>query len=250
MSGRRLLAVFLLLLALSMAVMVPLRLLFAIPGIPATGWSARAVDGNAWRGTLRGLQWGRLRLDSVRVALDPLPLVIGERRWAIDGPTLSGTWVQGRTRGLGDAVGEIAVDLPGLEAPARLGFEQARVLFHADRCEEAGGRMRVELPIPASAGGGGETNADGVPPSEAGLRLDGPVECDGARGLAVLKALSALPPGIDAVECQVHVGADGSVAIDTIVATELPTARVALEQAGFEAAPAGMHRQDRLDTLP
>ncbi|MBB1060925.1 type II secretion system protein N [Marilutibacter spongiae] len=240
MSGRRLLAVFFVLLVVSMAVLVPLRLLLAVPGLPAPGWSARAVDGSAWRGTLRGLQWGGLRLDTVRVALEPLPLALGERRWAIDAPALSATWLQGRTQGLDDAVGEIAIDLPGLEAPARLGFEQTRIVFRDGRCAEAGGRMRVELPFPGPPGSDGETAADG-------LRLDGPIECDGARGLAVLQALSAaLPPGIDAVECRLHVDAHGGVAIDTTAATEVPAARLALEGAGFEAGPGGMHRRDLL----
>ncbi|GAB3345095.1 type II secretion system protein N [Marilutibacter aestuarii] len=250
MSTRRLLVLFLLLLAVSMAMLVPLRLLLAIPGMPATGGSARAVDGSVWRGTLRGLQWGKLRLDIVHVALEPLPLVIGERRWEIESSGLSATWVQGRRQGLRDGAGEIAIDLAGLAAPARLGLEQARLLFRAGRCEDAGGSLSVELPLPDPSRGRAEASADAPSQTAAGLRMEGPIACDGAQGTAVLQPVSPLPPGIDRVECRLRVDADGGVSIDTVAATEVPAARLALERAGFEAGPEGMHRRDLLHALP
>ena len=242
MSRQRLLAVFALFFLIAMVLLLPLRLIIGtmIAGTP--GIALRDASGNAWRGQLRGLSWGHTVIDTVSVALKPLPLFIGERHWQVETDTLTAILIQGRSRGVREAGGQIRIDDPRLPAPLTLGLQDARIVFRDGSCGEAGGSISLEWMMPGDAAG---ELAPATP-----VRLEGQLQCSGASVVAGLQSADALPPGVDRIDARVEVEVDGRVTIDTVADTDASAGRLGLQLAGFETSADGMRRQDTFVVLP
>ncbi len=161
-------------------VLVPLRWV-----LPA-GVSAAGATGNLWRGQLRAAQWGGLGLGDLELRLAALPLLAGVARVSVAGPGLSGTLLLGRQRGVEALDG--APQLAGLPLPfAGLRLSRVDLLFGADGCVQAGGRMEVQMAAPNAA------------------MLAGTPVCDGADARVDLAGPDGVPAG------RLRLGADGRI---------------------------------------
>lgn len=229
MSARALAAWFAVALLLSMLLFAPLRLLVAQVGAPP-GLSATEVAGNVWAGRLRGAHWRGQALGDVDVGLRPLALLAGVRRWRLQNGAVRIDVLAGRVRGIADGDGLIPLDdIPALAGlPLRLSLQDATLAFDDDGCHEAGGRVRVELALPAPS----------LPP----LVLSGTPACDGA--VARLALAPEDPAHLLAVEAQVEVEGNGRYRVHALARTQDPAARLALLAAGFQDGPAGLARVD------
>lgn len=223
---------------LALALLAPLRLVldaFAA-GLPI---AARDVSGSLWTGQLRGARWGTVPLDSLDLRLRPLPLLYGQQHWALAGERIVATVVRGRTSGLRDVGGELALAWPAWpDAGPRLRLDEATLLFRDGRCAVAAGRLSLELQPPAAA-------ADDNAVEPPAIRLDGRPSCAGAGARVEFAPGGSLPAGIDRVAIAVDIDAAGRYRARTAVRTAAPELRLALQAQGFEENAADLTRDDR-----
>lgn len=226
MSGRRLAAWFAGGFALSLLLAVPLQL--ALPHLPPPpGLAAAAVEGSLWRGRLRDARWHGAALGDLRLGLSPLPLLSGRQMLRLRAGEARLSLSDGRLRGIDDAHGVLALpSLQGLRLRAWL--EDARMLFDARGCRDAGGRVRIELALPG----------DAVAP----VVLAGTPACDGRRGTLVLLPEDTSGPLLP--EATLTIGADGRYRVQSLVRSDDPGLRAVLLAAGFQEVPGGLGRVD------
>ena len=205
----------------------PLRLALATSDLKRIGFTARQVSGTIWNGRIGELQLRSQPLGTVEVALDPLPLLIGnvsmrfDRVAHPDGP-LEGRLLAGSTRGLSDTNGRIAV--AGMFKPlpiAALELEKVNIRFRDGRCETASGQVRpiIAAPIPGLS-------------FDAGL--SGAVECDGERARVVM----ATPSGGQRLEF--YIGETGNYRGWMSIRSTRPDLNGLLAAFGFRPSPQGM----------
>lgn len=160
--------------ALALIALFPLRLALGLSDLKRMGFTARQVAGTIWYGRIGELHLRSQPLGTVEVALDPLPLLLGNvsmwfnRLESPDGP-LEGRLVAGFTRGLINTSGRIAVGDTFAPLPiAALELDRVTIKFRRGVCDRASGRVRpiISAPIPGVT-------------FDAGL--SGTVECDGQR---------------------------------------------------------------------
>ncbi|MBJ6978318.1 type II secretion system protein N [Luteimonas sp. MC1895] len=210
--------------SVAMLLAAPLQLAVTQLGLPP-GLSAAGVDGSVWRGRLRQARWHGVALGDVRAGLAPLPLLAGRQRIRLRTPQASLSLHAGPVRGMSGASG--LLPLPAVSGLGlRASLEDARLLFDAGGCREAGGRVRVDVAVPG----------DVLPP----LRLAGTPACDGAVGrLALLPEDAAGPLWLEAT---LTVEADGRRSLQALARSDDPVLRAALVAHGFQDAPGGLSR--------
>lgn len=212
---------------LAALVLFPLRLALSLSDIERMGFTARQVAGTIWYGRIGELHLKSQPLGTMEVALNPLPLLIGNismrfnRMESPDGP-LDGKLVVGIRRGVVDANGRLALGQMFDPLPvAALELEQVTVLFRNGGCERASGRIRPILSAP-------------VP----GLTLDpgiaGTIECDGERARVRMRS----PSGNESIEF--YVRESGEYRAWMSVRTTRPDLSGALSIFGFRPSPQGM----------
>ncbi|KAB8192960.1 hypothetical protein FKV24_006980 [Lysobacter maris] len=232
----RLLAVFVAACIAMLVLLLPLRI--ALDAFAGDGpLQAREVSGSLWSGQLRGARWGAIALDTLDLRLRVLPLLYGQQHWALASPHLRATVVRGRVRGLRDAHGELGLSAhawPG--ADLRLNLDGATALFRDGRCENAGGRIGLDLQLDADAGGGDPGPA---------LRLDGRAVCAGPVARIELAPAGSLPPGIEAATIAIDIDANGGYDARATIRSDLPGIALGLQAQGFEPGAAGLERSDR-----
>lgn len=225
MSGRRLGLWFAGGFALALVALLPLQLL--LPKLSPPGLSATAISGSLWRGDLRNAEWNGARLGDVRLGLSPLPLLSGRRELWLRSAQASLSLSSGRLRGIDDAHG--VLPLPPVQGLSmRASLEGARLLFDAEGCHGAGGRVRIELSLADDA--------------LAPVILSGTPACEGRSGRLVL--LPEQPGGPLLPEATLTVEADGGYRLQSLVRSDDPAIRLALLAAGFQDAPGGLSRVD------
>lgn len=224
MSARGLALCFAVAFVVALLLAAPLQLAATRLGLPP-GLSAAGIDGSVWRGRLRQARWHGVSLGDVRAGLSPLPLLAGRQRIRLRTSQASLTLHAGPVRGVSDASG--LLPLPALSGLGlRASLEEARLLFDAGGCREAGGRVRVEVALPG----------DVLPP----LRLAGAPACDGAAGrLALLPEDAAGPLWLEAT---LTLEADGRRSLQALARSDDPAVRAALVAQGFQDAPGGLSR--------
>lgn len=226
MSGRRLGVVFAIAFAAALVVLAPLQLVLPRLALPP-GLSAVEIRGSLWRGRLRGLHWRGVDLGDAGAAFSPLHLFAGRQRLALRTGTAALDMETGRLRGIGAADG--VLPLPALSGLAlRASFEDARLLFDAGGCREAGGRVRIEAALPG----------DLLPP----VILAGTPACRGAAGTLALASEDAAGPL--RLEATLSIEADGRYALQALARSDDPAVRAGLLLAGFQDAPGGLSRVD------
>ena len=210
--------------ALAVLLLVPLQLMLPRIGLPA-GLGAVEAGGSVWSGRLRAAHWRGQPLGDLKVGLAPLPLLAGRQQLRPESDSARLLLSRGRVTGL--AAGDGVVALPpiaGLSLRALL--DDARLLFDADGCREARGRVRVELTLPL----------DALPP----MILSGTPACDGRDGRLVLLPEDA--GGALALEATLEIEADGRYRLQALARGDNPAIRPALQAAGFQSAAGGMSR--------
>lgn len=225
MSGRRLAACFGAAFILSLLLYLPLQSVLPRLSLPAA-LTATAVEGSLWSGRLRAARWRGIELGELRAGLSPLPLLAGRRQLWLRSPGAALTLHAGRIRGIDGASGVLP-----LPAPAGLGLraslEDAALLFDADGCRHAGGRVRVELALPG----------DALPP----MILAGTPACEGHAATLLLQPEAAGPLRLDV---RLDIDGEGGWRIQSLAASDDPGLRLALRAAGFQEAPGGLSRVD------
>lgn len=226
MSGRRLAWWFAGGFALALLLFLPLQLV--LPRLsPPPGLSATAISGSLWRGRLRSAEWNGVALGDLRLGLSPLSLFTGRRELWLRSAHARLSLSSGRLRGIDDAEG--VLQLPPLAGLAlRASLEDAGMLFDAEGCRSAGGRVRLELGLPGNA--------------LAPVILSGTPACEGRSGRLVL--LPEQPGGPLLPEATLTVEADGGYRLQSLVRSDDPAIRLALLAAGFQDAPGGLGRVD------
>lgn len=228
MSGRQFALTFVAMLAVMLALLLPLRLALGTADLAALGVSARDVTGPVWSGHLRTAEWRGRPLGDTAVALRPWPLLLGVRQMQLTTPGLSVEIVDGRQVGIGDANGRIALDridtLPGLGLQLRLIDVDLR--FANGQCVLAGGTVEVAVSMSG----------------RAPIQLKGPVRCAGDHGVLALTA--AASPEAGQIEATLSIAADGRYRLSSRVDPADDAASAALQLAGFQQTPSGLSRLD------
>ncbi|MBB1472435.1 type II secretion system protein N [Luteimonas sp. MC1782] len=209
---------------LALLLLVPLQLLLPRIGLPP-GLGAVEAGGSLWNGRLRAAHWRGQAVGDLRIGLAPLPLLAGRQQLHLRNDSARVVLSRGRLAGLGDGDGVVPLP-PFAGVGLRALLEDARLLFDAGGCREAGGRVRVELTLPL----------DTLPP----MILAGIPACEGDGGRLVLVPEDASAPlGLEAT---LDIEADGRYRLQALARGDNPAFRAALQAAGFQAAAGGMSR--------
>ncbi|WP_265587563.1 type II secretion system protein N [Sphingomicrobium arenosum] len=212
--------------AVALVTLFPLRLAMDMALGQSSLLSARQVAGSVWSGRIGDAMLGRERLGSFDVALRPLPLVIGRTEVAVerlgdpDGPLSGRFFLSGPSEGVASLDGRVAI--AGLVAPLpieALRFDRVDALFDTGGCKQAQGTVTA-IPAAAIAFLGGE--------------LSGPVSCaEDGRVVALLSG----PRGAEEVELALD--AEGNLETIVTISGAPPALGEALAAYGFARGDAG-----------
>lgn len=226
----------LLLFALAVPVMLlaalPLRLALDMADAGRAGLSARSASGSVWSGRLQGASLRGIELGNASVRLSPLPLLLGTRTVRLSAPHLDARLLQGRHRGIDRLDGRLAMPPSTLlaEVPLRVQAHGLRILFSADACHAAQGRITLV-----------GDRADGSPL----FTLEGSPACEGRAAVLPLAALAGEGP-LARMQASLRLHPDGQWDIEARVpVVEDPAAGLMLEAAGFQPGPGGWSRTAR-----
>ena len=219
---RRQLAVAALALVLFLALM-PLGAVMPGANGPAAGLTARSAEDTVWDGILHEAHLGGVALGDVHVALEPLPLLIGEARFEMKSTALAGTLtaVSG-LRGVHGMTG--SVETGGRFAPLPIGsvaFDRFGATFRDGNCLRAEGVVRTSL-------------SDGIGGLALPQGLSGTARCDGA---ALLIPLAA-PSGLERVDLRIR--GDGRWEARASVDPGDPALAAKLQASGFSQGAGGL----------
>lgn len=210
-------------LAISMAIFMPLRVIFGGEGV-----TARKVDGIIWDGSVRDLRLGKLPVGDVNTRLRFWPLFLGRAELLLSrgnapfAPGMSGSI----SRGIGGvSINDLTATLPvgSLFAPfpaENIHLEGVSARFAAGRCIDAGGQVRLTL-------------SDTVPGLDLQNGMLGKPRCDGARLLLPLVSQSAME------RADIRLSADGSYTVTVTLDASRGDPPALLNLAGFRPVAGG-----------
>lgn len=212
-------ALFVAMLAVALAVFVPLRLVLGWAGLAEQGFTARSVGGTFWEGSIREARFGEVALGELSAGIAPLPLVLGRARIelrsrAIPGaPSVTGAVTVSRlAAGIDDANATIPVGAALAPLPiTALELTDVSVRFVDGACDRADGRVRATL-------------AGSALPTPSAMA--GPVRCDGA---ALLLPMTG-GPGEGA---NLRIWQDGRYRAELSLPATDPASAPRLQAAGF-----------------
>ncbi len=207
---------FALALVVGLLAMWPLRL---APGIAATGLSSASATGSIWAGELTAARWRGLELGELHVGLAPTALLGGHLRLAVEGASLRGAILQGRTNGVESLNGDIPLAGSTPLPIARLGLDSVSIEFAGGVCKKASGQIRF-----VASGALAAASAGGI--------FAGTPVCDAGQ---LLLPLAAGPARMD-----IRIGGDGRYRAAISVTGSDATERPALLAAGFQPTPQGV----------
>ncbi|HVJ00002.1 MAG TPA: type II secretion system protein N [Sphingomonas sp.] len=221
---------FLIALAITLILLLPMRLALGWVVLDAHGIAASGVRGSVWNATIEQMRVGALPLGTLDAALSPLPLLVGRirldlaRHGGIDGD-LTGAITLGRADiAIDDLTGTIPV--AALFAPlpiAALELDQMHVHFVGHRCTEADGRVRARL-------------AGTIPDIALSQGLSGALRCDGGQARMALTSQSGRE------HLDVTIDARGRYVADIRIVDPDPTIAPALVESGFTSVAGGYRR--------
>lgn len=202
---------------LALIVLLPLRLVLGL-AMPESV-TARSVEGSVWSGRVADLNAGPLPLGTVDAGLQPLPLLIGQARFAIAREGFSATVSPSQ---VAHANGSVLLPdgLGGLPVTS-LGFGDFSVAMDGGQCSDAQDTLSLTL---ASLG----------PLLPDAITLSGQARCE--KGALVVPMRG--PQGMERMT--LRLGGDGRWQAD-LTLSGLPQETVdALKSAGFDARPGGV----------
>lgn len=210
-------------------VLLPLRVGAGLVGLDRLGFSARQMSGLLWSGEVGEGRVGPLPLGRLSVALNPLPLLLGQARLRFTGrPRATAPGEQGLSgRVIGSRGGYGVEGVSGsIEAGGIVGglpvglvtFTDVVARWEGGVCTEAAGRVRADLTGPVA----------GLPLGS----LSGVPVCDGA----ALRVPLASATGAERLE--LRLAPEGATA-RLVVQPADPSLAPALAGAGFQPSAAG-----------
>ncbi|TVV74263.1 type II secretion system protein N [Sphingomonas solaris] len=214
-------------LALSLLLLLPLRLVADWLDVSALGLSAREARGSVWFGRLAEARIAGAPLGDLSARLDPLPLLAGRARvdLAREGDTadpLAGAVTVSRHGiGLGNVTARVPLGQRFAPLPlAAIELGGVSVSFHDGLCDRADGlvKARIEGAPAALALPGG---------------LSGAVRCDGGALLLPLVGQSGME------RLTLRIAADGAYRADLAIRPTTIAARDALAAAGLAPVAGG-----------
>lgn len=214
-------------LALALLALFPLRAALAMSDLKRIGFSARQVAGTIWYGRVGDLHLRSQPLGTFEARLDPLPLLVGAismRFDRLDDPdgVLRGRLVAGKSRGIEDSSGRIAVREMFAPLPIEsIELRDVTLLFRGGECVRASGEIRPVIASP-------------IPGLSLGSGLGGRIRCDGNRARVILSGQS----GSERLEF--YVNADGAYRAWITIRPTAPEASAALALFGFRESPEGL----------
>lgn len=136
-------------LAISLIVLLPLRLAIGWFDLGGRGLAAREASGSLWAGTLKEAEFGPVALGDVHARLNVLPLLIGRARLSLSRDEALGRFsgaisVSRHGFGLEDLTGQIRLGALFAPAPVTvLDLDDVSAHFTGGRCETAEGGVRA-----------------------------------------------------------------------------------------------------------
>lgn len=212
--------------AVSLLLLLPLRLVAGWVGLGDAGLSARAVHGSVWFGTIDEAAFGGVALGDLRARLSPLTLLLGEARVSVQGrgagPSAQGAVAVSRhSSGIDDASASLPTGAVFAPLPiSQLDLSAASVRFDDGRCARAQGTVRA-------------TVTGTIAGVDLGGSMSGAARCDG--GALALPLRSAASGGA----IDLRLSADGRFHADLILPAGDAATIARLQQAGFQAGPKG-----------
>jgi len=206
----------------ALIVTFPLSVAFSLFGLKDMGVTARSLRGPVWWGGAEELTVGGIRLGTVNVFLNPLPLFIGRANVSLirangkPDDFLGGLTIGPGVRGFDRVTGSLALGATLAPLPvSRATFEKFTGQFAAGRCSEAEGRVRVQI-------------AALIPGLNLANGLSGDARCDGDVLLIPLASQS----GQEKLDLRVH--ATGAYEAVMRIRTSDPALTGALAANGFQ----------------
>ena len=205
---------------------LPMRVALAWFGADGAGISAAEISGSIWNGQLKATQYRGISLGNIEASLDPIALVTGSRRIVTNGALGRMTLVQGNTRGfeMADAVIEVEHLKPSFHLAGRLHLERATLLFSANRCVRADGRIATDV----------------LQRAFSGPEVAGNLSCAGDAAVAHLEGRTQDVQ----ISIALRLDAGARYQVETRVVSASPTVRGALALAGFAENGDGFIRSD------
>lgn len=209
-----LLALILLVATMPLAVVLPGR---------ETGLTSRRAEGTIWDGLLREAHFGGLTLGDTAIALEVMPLILGEARFDVTAPLLKGAvTTSSGTLGLRNATGTIDASGRFMPLPlASIGLDGVDAVFAGKRCLHAAGRVRATL--------SGEIAGLALPGGLSGI-----ARCDGDALLLPLAGQS----GLERID--LRLSANGRWRAVASIKPGDPALAAKLMSAGFTQGEAGL----------
>lgn len=219
--SRRMRMAFILLFALGLLLLFPMRMALGLAGFERLGVSARDISGSVWSGQIDELLLGDISLGAVRGGLSPVGLLTGRARfdiWRRNGVAddLSGALTVGFNRiGVDDVTATVPLGRTFAPLPvASIVMEDVTAYFTGNRCGHAEGTVRAMI-------------AGQFPGLNLSQGLSGVATCDGDALLVPLVSQSGME------KISLRIWRSGRYSADMQVETADATLADSLAKAGF-----------------
>ncbi len=224
--------VFIVVMAVALIVLTPMRAVAGLIGLDRLGLSAAAVTGTVWSGRLQTASFRGVPLGDMEVGVEPLALFTGTTRLRLK--TSSGHAVlvrNGSRAGLAGADLQVPLALfpSAVPMPGTLTTQGLTAGFLRGRCVRGEGKVSADVLQ--------RTNLLG----EGGSLLTGDASCEAGALVLPLRGRTQSAN----VEIMLRIEGDGRYRMDTKVGTADPRLEATLRLAGFVPVTGGRARTDQ-----
>jgi general secretion pathway protein N len=205
---------------------LPMRLVLGWIGLDDTGFTARAVGGSVWSGSLTEARFGELAVGDLNASLSPLQLLIGRAKVSLDSRGSSkalrgAVGISRHSFGLDDMTAALSAGTVFAPVPVTaIDMDDVTVRFQDGICQRAEGRVQATL----SGDIGGVALSQG---------LSGIAKCESGALLLPLASQS----GSEAAT--IRLWPTGRFRAEMSVRPSDPAAAAQLLQSGFQQSAAG-----------
>lgn len=224
--------VFVVVLAVALIALMPMRAAAGLIGLDRMGLAAGSVTGSVWKGRLQSASFRGAALGDVAAGVDPLALFTGTTRLHLDMAAGRAVLVKnGERAGVVDADLRIPLSLfpTAVPLPGTLTTDDLTAGFLGGRCVRAEGKVSADALQRTALLGEGGSALTGVPACDAG---------------ALVLPLRGRTQSAN-VELVLRIEGDGRYRMDTKVDTADPKLQSTLSLAGFVPAAGGRARTDQ-----
>ncbi|CAN5350458.1 type II secretion system protein N [soil metagenome] len=209
--------------ALSLLLLLPMRMAFGLFGMDRYGVTARSMAGSVWAGRIGQLGIGEVPLGTLDAGLSPLQLLVGRARINVASRDGTNALAGGLTSGIGrtgidDVTGTLPLGVAAAPLPiSAVELTEVSAHFAGNACADAQGQVRARI----AGAAGGLNLAQG---------LSGTARCEGAALLLPLVSQSGLE------KLDVRLSANGRYIAELRVTTSDPALAQELMAQGFARA--------------